>query len=119
MGSLSFSEIVVIVLVILVVFGPKRLPELARKAGELMNKVRRASSSLTESLGDEYQATVEPIQSVKQDYDGLKSDLTKAVTSIGTPLDAGDSPPGEDSGGVVSMPERSPEPSPVDDSDPT
>jgi len=83
MGSLSFSEIVVIVLVILVVFGPKRLPDLARKAGELMTKVRNASASLTESLGTDYEATIEPIKSVKRDFDGIKSDLTNAITSFG------------------------------------
>jgi len=83
MGSLSFSEIVVIVLVILIVFGPRRLPELARKAGELMGKVRNASSLLSESLGTEYEATIEPIKSVKRDFDGIKEDLTKAVASYG------------------------------------
>ncbi len=115
MGSLSFSEILVIVLVILVVFGPKRLPELARKAGELMKKVRSASSSITDALGDEYDATIDPIRSVKQDYDDLKSDLTKAVTAMGTSLDGNGSPAAEDSGGVVSTPD----PSPPDDSDAT
>ena len=60
MGSLSFSEIVVIVLVILIVFGPNRLPDLARRAGEFMNKVRNASSSMTEALGVDYEETVEP-----------------------------------------------------------
>ncbi len=86
MGSLSFSEIVVIVLVILVVFGPRRLPDLARRAGELMAKVRNASSALTESLGTDYEATIEPIKSAKRDFDGIKSDLTKAVTSLGTEI---------------------------------
>ena len=117
MGSLSFSEIVVIVLVILVVFGPKRLPELARKAGELMNKVRSASSSITDAFGDEYEATIEPIRSVKQDYDGLKSDLTKAATSIGTSLDGASDGPAEDPGAVVSPPEPETEPESADDSD--
>jgi len=51
MGSLSFSEIMVIVLVILVVFGP-RLPDLSRRAGELMKKVREASSSLSDAVGN-------------------------------------------------------------------
>jgi len=84
MGSLSFSEIIVIVLVILIVFGPRRLPELARKAGELMGKVRNASSLLSDSLGTEYEATIEPIKSVKRDFDGIKDDLTRAVASYGT-----------------------------------
>ena len=83
MGSLSFSEIVVIVLVILIVFGPNRLPELARKAGELMNKVRNASSTMTESLGVDYEETVEPFMSAKRDFDSIKTDISKTVTTFG------------------------------------
>jgi TatA/E family protein of Tat protein translocase len=83
MGSLSFSEIVVIVLVILIVFGPNRLPDLARKAGELMNKVRNASSSMTDALGVDYEETVEPFLSAKRDLDSIKEDLTKTVTTFG------------------------------------
>jgi len=83
MGSLSFSEIVVIVLVILIVFGPNRLPDLARKAGEFMNKVRNASSSMTEVLGVDYEETVEPFLSAKRDFDSIKQDLSKTVTTFG------------------------------------
>jgi len=83
MGSLSFSEIVVIVLVILIVFGPNRLPDLARKAGEFMNKVKNASSSMTDALGVDYEETVEPILSAKRDFDSIKEDLTKTVTTFG------------------------------------
>ncbi|MEN8113833.1 MAG: twin-arginine translocase TatA/TatE family subunit [Actinomycetota bacterium] len=89
MGSLSFAEIVVIVLVILIVFGPHRLPELARRAGELAKKLRTASASLSDSLGVEYEATVEPIRTAKREIDGIKSDLTKAVSSMGTAGDPG------------------------------
>lgn len=85
MGSLSFSEIVVIVLVILVVFGPQRLPDLSRRAGELMKKVREASSSLSDAVGIDIEATIEPIRDAKRDFDGMKKDLTTAVTSIGVP----------------------------------
>ena len=83
MGSLSFSEIVVIVLVILIVFGPNRLPDLARKAGEFMNKVRNASSSMTDALGVDYEETVEPFLSAKRDFDSIKSDFSKTMTTFG------------------------------------
>jgi sec-independent protein translocase protein TatB len=115
MGSLSFSEIVVIVLVILVVFGPRRLPDLARKAGELMAKVRNASASLTESLGTDYEATIEPIKSAKRDFDGIKSDLTKTITSFGvqdTPqpeAPSGDPAPSEPEDGDDPTPDAIPE----------
>ena len=85
MGSLSFAEIVVIVLVILVVFGPQRLPDLSRRAGALMKKAREASSSMSGALGTDFEATIEPIRDAKRDFDGIRKDLTTAVTSIGKP----------------------------------
>jgi TatA/E family protein of Tat protein translocase len=96
MGSLSLTEIVVIVLVILIVFGPRRLPELARRAGELAKQVRSASSSLSESLGVEYEATVEPIRTAKREIDAIKSDLSSAVASIGA---VGETPVSSDTSG--------------------
>ena len=83
MGSLSFAEILTIVVVILIVFGPKRLPELARKAGELLAKVRQATSALSKQLETELGDTMEPIRGLKGEYDGVKQDLSDVVTAIG------------------------------------
>jgi len=107
MGSLSFSEIVVIVLVILIVFGPNRLPDLARKAGEFMSKVKNASSSMTDALGVDYEETVEPFLSAKRDFDSIKEDLTKTVTTFGQSATIPDGtvvsePPKQASGEVAS-----------------
>ena len=73
----------VIVLVILIVFGPNRLPDLARKAGEFMSKVRNASSTMTDALGVDYEETVEPFMSAKRDLDSIKTDITKTVATFG------------------------------------
>ena len=83
MGSISFTEIVVIAVVALIVFGPKRLPELARRAGELVAKAKEASSAVTDALGQDLSDVAEPLKGIKDDVTGIKKDLTKAVTSIG------------------------------------
>lgn len=44
MGNLGFAELLVIALVALVVFGPDRLPELARQAGKAMTRFRAEAS---------------------------------------------------------------------------
>lgn len=123
MGSLSFSEIVVIVLVILIVFGPNRLPDLARRAGEFMNKVRNASSSMTEALGVDYEETVEPFLSAKRDFDSIKQDLSQTVTTFGQAVTVPDGneandPPERDTADVPPSRESvaaGPEPDPVAD----
>ena len=50
MFGLGFTEILVILVVALLVFGPVRLPELARSLGKGLAEFRRASSDLRRSV---------------------------------------------------------------------
>ena len=49
-GSFGFSEILVIMLLALLLFGPKRLPELARSLGKGLNELRRAAEDVKSEL---------------------------------------------------------------------
>jgi TatA/E family protein of Tat protein translocase len=53
MGSLGFSEIALIVIIALVVFGPKKLPELSRTLGKALGEFRRATGDLRSAMEDE------------------------------------------------------------------
>ncbi len=44
MGSLGFSEILIILLIIVVLFGAKRIPELMRGLGTGIKEFKKASS---------------------------------------------------------------------------
>lgn len=46
MGSLGFWEIVLIVIVVLVLFGPKRIPELAKALGRASYEFKKAKTDL-------------------------------------------------------------------------
>lgn len=46
MPSLGFGEIIIILLVALIVFGPRKLPEIGRAVGKSVREFRRATSSL-------------------------------------------------------------------------
>lgn len=83
MGSLSLAEILVIVVVILVVFGPRRLPELSRRAGAALSKLREGTSYVTQAIDSEYGEAMEPIRELKKEFDGIKGDVTRAVSGIG------------------------------------
>jgi len=53
MFGMSISEIVLILVVALVVLGPKKLPVAARKLGALMGQLQRMSRDLSETIRQE------------------------------------------------------------------
>ena len=53
LGSLGFPEIAFILVLALLVFGPRRLPEVGRKVGRAMGEFRRATGDLKRSIDRE------------------------------------------------------------------
>ena len=49
-GSLSFNEILFIMVLALLIFGPKRLPQIGRTIGKTLGEFRRATSDLKRSM---------------------------------------------------------------------
>lgn len=50
MGGLGFSEIILIFLVALVVFGPRKLPEIGKMLGKALNEFKKASDELKSTI---------------------------------------------------------------------
>jgi sec-independent protein translocase protein TatB len=82
MGSLGFGEILVIVFVALIVFGPQRLPEITKKAGQMVAKAREMSRSFTESLDGELGELAAPIKDLKGEYDATIGDMKGIASSV-------------------------------------
>ena len=61
----EWNEILVILVVAMVVFGPHRLPEMARRAGKMMAEFRVAARELREGI--EKELAVEEMRQVAQD----------------------------------------------------
>ena len=53
MKRMSFSETIFLFLLALIIFGPKKLPEIARQAGKWMNEFRRASNEFKAQIEQE------------------------------------------------------------------
>jgi len=49
----SFSETVFLFVLALIIFGPKKLPEIARQAGKILNEFRRASNEFKSQIEQE------------------------------------------------------------------
>jgi sec-independent protein translocase protein TatA len=55
MGPLGVPELIIIFVVALVVFGPRKLPELGRSLGKSLSEFKRASNELRNTLDEEIQ----------------------------------------------------------------
>ena len=56
MGPLGMPELIVIFVIALLVFGPRKLPELGRSLGKSLGEFKRASNELRNTLDEEIRA---------------------------------------------------------------
>ena len=52
-GSIGMPELIIIFVIALIIFGPKKLPELGRSLGRSLNEFKRASNELKNTLEEE------------------------------------------------------------------
>jgi sec-independent protein translocase protein TatA len=52
-GSLGFPELMLIFFVALLVFGPRKLPDIGRSVGKALGEFRRATTDLKHTLEEE------------------------------------------------------------------
>jgi sec-independent protein translocase protein TatA len=81
MGNIGFPEMIGIFVIALLVFGPKRLPELGRSLGKGLSEFRRATSGIKDSIereihNAEVEATAPPRSSTPEP--GEKVDAPQA-----------------------------------------
>ncbi len=69
-------------LVILVVFGPQRLPEMAQKAGQLVRKARILVNDLKGEFEGEWQEVAQPLKDVRNEIQGVKSEVESSITEL-------------------------------------
>jgi len=77
---------IIIALLALVVLGPKRLPELARKVGQWSAELRQAARDITQGL----EAEVADLKQVGEDLKAPIDEITKATKGFGDELKAAD-----------------------------
>jgi len=83
MGQLGFSEMLLIFIVALLVFGPKKLPELGKSLGKGIREFKKATEELKSSWEDQVKDIATPLNEVKNDIHNMgqdmKSDFYKSV----------------------------------------
>ena len=77
MGDLSFGEIFVIFLVIMIFFGPKKIPQIARELGQGLRKMRGAVDDIKQEIMKETEDN--PVSEIKNEIDKVKQEAANLV----------------------------------------
>src|SRR5438876_7282362 len=75
MGQLGFSEMLLIFIVALLVFGPKKLPELGKSLGKGIREFKKATEELKSSWEDQVKDISTPLNEVKRDIHNMGQDM--------------------------------------------
>ncbi len=78
MGPIGIPELIFIFILALLIFGPKKLPELARNVGKGLQEFRRASSELRNAVEDEMRTLERETQEVTK---SVEESISRAVDS--------------------------------------
>lgn len=80
--DISGGELMLILLVAFIVFGPSKIPEIARKIGRGMNEIRRASDEIkreitkeTRKVQNDLDVEGSPYKDIKQTTDDIRKDF--------------------------------------------
>ena len=78
--SLSGTEILTIAVIALVVFGPGRLPDIARTIGRYLRELKTAVTDLRQGIEQEIGPISEPLKEIKRDLEKPVSDVRRTLT---------------------------------------
>jgi sec-independent protein translocase protein TatA len=83
MGSLGMQEIIIIFILALIVFGPRKLPELGKTLGKGLAEFKRASNELKQTWEDEIQLdkTKEEMSKIIKDSAINPSEIVQEISS--------------------------------------
>lgn len=91
MGSLGLPEIAFILVLALLIFGPKKLPEIGRTLGKGMAEFRKATNELKRSVNTELALEETPgppqLRPRRLEMDSPESAQTSAHSSMELPVD--------------------------------
>jgi TatA/E family protein of Tat protein translocase len=82
-GSIGFQELLIILTIALLIFGPKKLPEVGKSIGKAMREFRRTSDEIKEKIEEEIRA---------EDFREIKKDIEQTVDIAGRSESTSDNP---------------------------
>ena len=79
MGQLGFQELIIIFVIALLVFGPKKLPELGKSLGKGLREFKKATEDLKSNWEDQMKDIEEPIKQTAKDLKDTGHEMKSAI----------------------------------------
>jgi sec-independent protein translocase protein TatA len=79
-GSIGPTELILIFVIALLVFGPKKLPEIGRSVGKALREFKRTSEEIKGRIEEEIEAS--EIKDIRKDIQSGVNDLKSGVKSF-------------------------------------
>lgn len=80
MPNIGFPELILILVIALLIFGPKKLPEIGKSIGRAIAELKRASNELKETIEEEIRA-----EEIRKFEETLESEIGKDEERKETP----------------------------------
>lgn len=83
-GSIGPAEIILIFVIALLVFGPKKLPEIGRSVGKALREFKKTSEEIKGRIEEEIEAS--EIKDIRKDIQAGVDDLRSSVTKVASDI---------------------------------
>ncbi|MCF8302212.1 MAG: twin-arginine translocase TatA/TatE family subunit [Bacteroidales bacterium] len=91
--NISGGEILFLLLVVLIVFGPSKIPSMARQLGKIIFEMKKATNDITREFRDEYDGVKNEFESTKQqireETDAVKREIDQTKEETRKKIDEG------------------------------
>lgn len=88
-GPIGMPELIVIMVIALIIFGPRKLPELGRSLGRSLNEFKRASNELKHTLDEEIRVEEQRSAERQQPPDEPRPAVVSEEDEAGIPRQTG------------------------------
>ena len=83
-GSIGPAELILIFVIALLVFGPKKLPEIGRSVGKALREFKKTSDEIKGRIEEEIEAS--ELKDIRKDIQSGVDDLRSSVTKVASDI---------------------------------